>query len=474
MMKKAFTRLLALVTLASAFAVPAQARELVYGNFDQYGRFSGFSTADGGNSFRGNVLPKRQWLTKSFGGRYSTVANAADHTSKYEFTFETEPGAVRICVLNNTAAALTNVKAHFQFAQASGTIRNSTTLAALNAASKYQFLWSGSTTATIAAGSATHTVDNPNATCSDTVIVTPPSPLRTDGGTLSMGVITVEVPAANTTLPIYYFNDLGELENDGDAATAPYGRFVRMSTQAVLGSTTPANFTSTTTNGNAIPILVQYIPKRPVKGATLAVFGDSMLEGVKSGATGRRAGVMGRVQNLVSSSERPLEICNLAIHGAAASRFNDRVTTLIPVVLPEIAFYPLGTVNSATQGGSSAQAASDVMGMRGQKHLSQAVFNNYDVFVAWTTWPPSNNVARNIVEADKLRLVYNAELMNATPSNREGRVDFAAALTGPVDGNGQTTIPAALTSDNVHESDAGADAEALQAVPLVKQLLNSL
>jgi len=467
-------------------------------------------------------------------GRLTTKAIAADHTSQHAFTFETAPGYLRVLVGNNLGAALTSIKVSYAALptaastdnlanaaitgvinglvltptpqvssadmvgrQVNGTgVTASTYIKSANADGTYTVnqsqtvasttltlavgwvsltLAGSSTWASVSAGSATHTVDNPNYTASDwayEVVTNPISIDRQDGGTLPIGVVRIEVPqASNPNIPVSYWATTTAFEAEGDANTAPWGRFYRCRTQSVLGVTNKALFTSTTMDGQVIPIIIQYVPRDMAAGASVLVVGNSIDEGVNSGATARRPSWMAETQARVSTPKKPLEIVNAAIHGAASSRYADRVTTMAPLLKTEIVSLPWYNINSATVDGSANQAAIDVAGMLGQFNIARVVLDAYNQTFVIPTGLPSNYAARHVVEQDKLRIARNAKMMALPDSPRIKKLDIATPFSGSLDVNGQTTIVSGGSSDGLHDSDAGRALLASPAVTLYSSIL---
>lgn len=447
------------------------------GVYDRQDRFLGIKKRGSELAYEqvvgGGVLPRRNALIKGLlTGRMAQQANAADFTSHIEFTFEAVPGTIEVGILNNVAASLSGVRCAIAFSAVQGVVQDAGLLGSLNAGSWVAVPIGGATNgSTIAAASATNSVDNPTVTWSDPVAVNPPA--RTDGGTLTVGHVRIEIPAANTTIPVAHWTDIGELENQGSATVAPFGRFIRGRSQAVLGVQNRAAFNSTTPTGRVVPVLIRYTPRDgSAKGLTWAVFGNSLDEGVTANATARRVGWTGRVQRDLSTPQRPIEICNLAIHGAAHSRMFNRVSGLLPQINPEVFSFQVANINSATTNGTPTQAANDMNGIRGNTGLSRVAAHTNLAVPIWVTSPPSNFAARPTVEYDKLRLAINAEYL-ANQSSREFVLDLAGPFSGPVDGNGQTTIAAGLHSDNLHDNDAGAELWAAAGVQLFRRLLAS-
>ncbi len=412
-----------------------------------------------------SALSKPPYLSIGFSGRLTTTATAAaDHTSHNQFTFETPPGLLRVGVMNNIAVALTGVKVAYAPSSALGVSTSTDVIDPTATGGVWISLpFAGSTAgATIAAATAVPTpaIDNPTITFSDWITGGGTNPLyipRTDGGTLAVGNVRVEIPgAANANIPLQYFTDTNAFEQEGSATVAPWGRPYRCRSQAVLGVTTKNLFTSVTVNGQTVPIVIQYVPFNMVSGATVGVLGNSMEEGVLSGATGRRPNYILEARARISTPERPLEVVNSAIHGAAASRANGRATNFLPLVKPEIVVYPWYNVNSAQYpGASAATALVDQAAMIGNFNLGRVNMEAFQPALILTTGIPSNFVARPIVEMDKLRLARNEALLAAPQSARVRVADVATPFSGPIDTNGQTSIAAGFTSDQLHDSDLG-------------------
>lgn len=404
-------------------------------------------------------LSKRQWLTKGWMGLLATKANAADYTCHIQTVLEAPPCVVRIGVLNNTSSALTGVKVSVGNANTIGGNNSSASIAPTGSGAAWvDGTFGGATSGTIAAGSTVNTVDNPNVTWTDWISCPGMDP--TDG-TVGFPIhVRVEIPAANTTLPMYSRNDSQGWEDPANVA----GRIWRMRSQAVLGVTTKGSFTSTTFDPNGIPILIQYIPRDAVNGFTFLALGDSTTEG--SSATVRNYGWLYRAQRDVSTKDAPVEICNLAIGGASPSRFLNRAESLLPTIKPEVCAFQIFGVNAA----STPLTNGNIVSMQFAKSRIQAVCSDYDIYPVLLTGLPTNPAAKNWGASDALRVAYNAA--NNRASSKYAVLDLASALSGETDANGQVNIKAGLVvSDNLHPSDAGHEALAVPAKDLFRKLL---
>lgn len=379
-------------------------------------------------SYALTTLANRHRLTKGPRiGRLNTASmGAADHTTHVQTVLECPFEAVRIGILNNVQAPLTNVRAYISTAPTLGANNSSTTYTGtantnctrthtkqivmtgtLTAATSATIstitgnptanwpdptgtypvtfsdgsirnvtftsgaatmTWTGAVTATATASvygafrfftvnpgnslPVSHQLDTQDITWLDWFSF--PSQDRTDGGTLPVIHVRIEVPynsGANTTIPVYYTNDstMASWESEGSAptSTVPYGRPYRMRVQATLGVTTVGNFTSTTLSFAGVPFVIQYIPKEQVEGITIAQLGDSIDEGNPPGGL-KGNGIGLRIQRDHSTPERPIEHCLLTVAGGVSSRFGDRANYLLnrnADILPEIVIAPIGTPN---------------------------------------------------------------------------------------------------------------------------------
>ena len=288
--------------------------------------------SEGGIGARSPFLRKSpQTLKKGWMGKVASVANGADHTSSYFTTLETHADRIRIWVLNPVAAALVNVRV---------SVGSSDTVPAPNLSLHGSANTAGgnlsngalatSATFTVAAGTDANTI---GATASPWLDLSTIS--REDGGTLPAIRIRVEIPTAgNANRPAHSTTAARSgWELEGDAATAPFGRLMRCRVAAGLGVTTPSAAQSTAFADDAVPIVIEYAPRlRP--GVTLTAFGDSITEGADAAIVGH--GYLYEARALVSTMDRPLEICNLAAAATLPAEYMARAEAMIPLLLPEL------------------------------------------------------------------------------------------------------------------------------------------
>lgn len=385
-----------------------------------------------------NTLKGRRLLTKMPFGRMKTVAMAADHTSHAQFTLECPADGLRVILFNNTGVDLVNVRACVGVGQQAGSAASATTPNVLG--NPIALTLNGASTFTLP-GAAGKTV----ATALD--FVGSLSVDRTDRPEgLPLHLLRVEIPlTGNANRPAWYEDSLTSGHATENLTSAPYGRILRFRKADGLFATpaTVGGFSGSTFAGDIVPFAVQYVP-RMRNGRTLLVGGNSVDEG--AGATVFNFGWPHELQALISTQAAPVEICNAAEGGSNSAAALTQIERLIALVSPTAVFAPSYNVNDI----STTITAALISNMRYYAGRVRSLCEANGAQYLTSTGIPTNYVVKPFGATDALRLAYNTETLNYTGAQC---IDFATAMRGPVDGNGQETM--LVTADNIHPPTAG-------------------
>lgn len=415
------------------------------------------------NLWLGNSLNKYRpirrngYLTKCMSGLLSTASSGALHTTHVQTVVECPYYYVRIGILNSVTASIANVKAAIG---SSGTIGSKSTTAG-HSASWTDLTFGGGATTSLASG----TVALPTVTWSDWLRKTYTA--RSDGGTLPVLAVRVEIPAAAANIPIWGTNVITstwDVDTTDSESVAPYGRTYRCRTQATDGVTTTANFTSTTFNGSCVPIIIQYQPITP-GGFSVAAFGDSVVEG--AGATVSRHGWDDHARALVSTQSFPIELCNLAASATAMTDSADKCAYFIPQVLPEFALTSTYSPNNIAPG-TVTRANMDSLSSWAQA-MRRTCFDNF-VNPIMVTGMPTNPAVEDYDASDSERRDYN-DRNRAAALKGQLLFDLDAIMAGSLDGDGQMQINASYTSDGLHPNTTGHEAAGASLANLFRRIV---
>jgi hypothetical protein len=384
-------------------------------------------------------------LTKSWAGRLNTKASGADYTCQTRTVLETPFHQVRIGILNSVTSSIENVQAMIGTAVNPGPADGSGS--ANNAVSQWTNLtFAESATVTLAAGTS---LNVPSITWSDWVNAGV-TRVRSDGGTLPVLVVRVQIPAAAANIPCWHYTDTTGWQVD-DATTAPVGRFWRMREQNVLAATSASatNFTTTTAATQIVPVVIQYVP-RNAQGITVMLLGDSTVEGTGGDLRNHGYDDVGRA--LVSTNDTPVELCNLAIAGAAfaATSFPDR-TAWLDQITPEYLFCPVFSINNVSPP-SMTSTDFDLMSLRRGPMEKDAGL--YGARFVYATGLPVNASAEAYTN-DQERVAFNNACI---VRNQNGGIVFDAAQSVSAKttlDSGQVEYAPGMTSDAVHPSTRG-------------------
>lgn len=372
--------------------------------------------------------PLSNLLTKSWCGRYNTLANGADHTTHVQTALAGHFDRVRLLIPNCVAATVTGVKASIAVTNAAGAANSSATITPTGAWKDH--LFSGASSANLPAG----TVNAPSWTATDWFDVNSQDRLAGEAYDAPLLNYRIEVPAANANITVNNHS-----VTDWEDETATRGWFWRARTQAVLGCTTKGSFTSTATAGQHYPVVIQYMSRQT--GATVYVCTDSLGEGADT--TLRNSGYPFWAARAASTLARPVEICNQGVTSAAPSIFLARAKALFAVgVIPDIMVYHPFSPN----GVSGTIDAGEINVFRSALVDAMQTADTAQATLVLTNGFPANNSGSTIWgSSDSLRTDFNAALLG------RGRVVFDAAsmISGEVNG-GQIEYASGASFDGVH------------------------
>lgn len=212
----------------------------------------------------------------------------------------------------------------------------------------------------------------------------------------------------------------------------------------------PAGFTSTANISTSPIIGVQYKHRGNV--VSVMATGDSNTDG-------RGESFLMANWAFKDISTRPdfgakFEYSNVGWSGATMPLIATQTEDMFDAgVIPDALFFPVASPN----GLPTTLSASDFSSVKpwALEILNRAL--RHDVTpIAWTMLPVNPQV-KDYNATDQHRIDYNQSWIDAANSGAAGFVvaDFAAALSGDVDADGQTNMLAGSTTDNIHPNDSG-------------------
>lgn len=412
---------------------------------DVFGRLSPRMGARQAAEVVGAVLGRTSVFTKNLAGRHKTYSPGTAYTVHILVELAADYQSVQIGVPNIHTADVAGVKVAVAPTNAFPTTLTSALITPSGAWVDATFggASSGTLTARIAAERARYTY-------TDSINVQPVP--RSDGGARPLLMVRIEYPSSSVV----------SIPQNGKAGSpswfnggASNGHRLFSAIQAVLGVTTPAAFTSTASeDSNMVLPAIRYTTK--VLGIQLLSAGDSTTEGVSAGTN--LLNPVTKAALMKSSVDFPVEIFNAALHAQGPSVYRARLEDLLAEVRPTHVVYQPYSVNDVSVGGLTPA------------ELSRVRFNTAEAIRALAGYSPStrvllleglpcNSAFRDTGAGDAARRAFNSTEL---PTYVSARVDVAAgyanAFSGAEDVDGQTTIAAGLSGDNVHPNGAGVDA----------------
>lgn len=391
---------------------------------------------------RGNIF------TKSIGGRYGAVNNAANKTSSYQMVLATHFDRVRLILPNIDTVPHTNIKV---------SVAPSSTSAATQLVEMINPTgsWVDGTFASVATGTlAASDGVTPTFTVTDWIDVT--SVDRSDGGTLPVLAIRIESPAANLKQTAMFASTYDSFANRASVGDRTY----RASLQSVLGVTTKGLVTGYGWSDFTQAVIVQYQSR--VDGVTVAAFGDSITEGAVSPIAGYNWVFQSGVA--AHSTQCPVEVANFGWGTKDSNEFYELAALLLPTVKPSVSWFAAFTPNLSL-------ISANIDTMRRYTSRFRGLCADYGVQpILWTGLPTTSGASQGKVwgAADALRIAYNAELATyGLPL-----ADFSAVVTGgtSVPSPPQIDLLSGTSDDGLHPNALG---DTTLTVPALA-LLNSL
>lgn len=383
-------------------------------------------------------------LTKNLAGRVTTSALAGDFTQHILIELESPFDSVEIGIPNihtsTVAGVRVRVAAASSFPAALADAALITPAGAWVAAT-----FAGATSVTLPARIA---AERQSVTYTDPINLQ--SLTRSDGGTRPLLMIQIEYPSAAGQISRPQ-NGIGGFPT-WFSGTATAGRRLFSATQAVLGVTTPGSFTNSSTAETTTCVIPAIRYRTRVLGRQVLVSGDSTAEGVSVGTTLASPAIMAAYG--ASSLTRPVEVYSVAKHAQAPAIYQASIDDVIAAVKPTHLVYQPYSINDVSVGGMTTSELSRVY-----HHLSLALARaeDYRAAVLLLEGLPCNAAFKDVNANDSVRRTINTALQAYAGGPVAVATGFAAAISGPLDGDGQTTILAAATSDNVHPNVVGRD-----------------
>ena len=404
-------------------------------------------------------------LSKCWQGKVSSVVSGADYSNRVCTVLETHTDLVRIGILNSVAADLVGVKVAIASAPSMPAELASLATPAANGSG-----WKACALAadTVLAGTDANAV---SITWTDWTACSTVD--RTDGGTLPVLFVTIQLPSTVANRPAFNSTtSRAGWEAEGSAAAAPFGRPWKSRAQAVLAVDTPTDITSTTYATTGIPFVIQYIP-RNAQGYTVHVVGDSLLEGI--GATINGHGSVEIARAAVSSMDRPVEICCQAISAGTPTNWVSRQTPMIPAIKPELVLLALQSPNSWSGGTiSNNPSTGNIQSMRQQVAKIRALARDTGSLVlGWAGLPMLRDAseAAGSGEDYDTTISHLNDYIDAFLSGGLPVVDTYTPAVGSTDADGQDRFIVGTSSDGLHRNDTGHTADAVPLMAVLRRIM---
>lgn len=391
-------------------------------------------------------------LTKNLFGRFKTAATVGPTTFNMTTEVEADFTGVRIAIPNLHTAAIAGVRVSVAATTDNYAEDYATNINPVGGGAWVDATFNDANSGTLPAALGT---DRPSWTYTDTIAV---SSLKrnTSAQTRTKPLLLVRIEYPDGAVITTPYNDLYYWRTNGAWPT------LRVAKQSVLGVTNKSSFTVFNTSDEAV-VVPAFEYTVAVKGRQVMLAGDSTSAG--QGSNVRDYGAVQRACQQLSTQQAPIEYFNCAKLGLTPRAYAQGAVDVLNQVHPTVLFYQPCSVNDITAGGITPGQTASVYAYLGQVDTQLRLKGiNPDVFYVET--PPCNPSFRDTGANDSKRVAINASLKQLlTGKIVEG---YAAAVSGPVNAQGQTTIkPEFDSGDGVHFNDAGYNA----LVPTVVKML---
>jgi hypothetical protein len=277
----------------------------------------------------------------------------------------------------------------------------------------------------------------------------------------------LQIPAAVANRTAWFYTDLNTGWITETINAAPYGRIMRQREQAGLfaSNATAAGFNSVTNISAGLPFIIQYVP-RLRQALTVMIVGNSIHEGV--GATLRCFGFDKEAQARVSSTLRPVEICNVSVGGSDAFVDEQRALRMLSEVMPSVVICSAFNINNAGSGSTITAAEIEVMRLRNAGVRAEC--QRLGIPVILLTGLPGDDATWTFGATDSLRLQLNADMMAFGTTAGQLALDVATPLNGPTVG-GMIQLAPEYNADNTHPNTLGYQRMADVVAPVLAAML---
>lgn len=422
------------------------------------------ATVGDASLYKPSQRPKSNVITECING-YFAAPVAVGATNPYSVMLQsvapTDWDTVEIGVMSASASAVVGLKVAFGAGTTLGPANGTLGLSAGQPIGGVNFVaatWSGAYAGgTIpAAGSASTGASGLNIGGSDCAIawtdpIANPSVGRVDGtsGLPAYNVIlTYPVNVERTFVQMDGTTSVG-WENEGSDAVAPFNRPHRVMVAATKDAVANPAWMMIS-NGQCArsytdfpPIMVRFTMRSGL-GETLVIYADSI--GGGTGATIQNCGWPREFQARVSTKANPVAICSLAVAGSNFNNFNQRAKATFSSFSNVSVYYPSLTPNSL----STPISAASMQLNRGYFSALRKTLEKPGVLPFTSTCLPTDYTVKPYGPSDvTYRVAWNDE-------KRAGNfllADFDKALAGPIDVNGQYTLPD--SADKIHPTSVG-------------------
>lgn len=422
------------------------------------------ATVGDASLYKPSRRPKSNVITECINGFLAApvaVGSANPYSVMLQAVAPTDWDSVQIGVMNASASAVVGLKVAFGAGTTLGAGNGTLGLVAGQPIGGLNFVaatWSGAYAGgTIpAAGSASTGGSGGNIGGSDCGIgwtdpINNPSLGRVDGtsGLPAYNVIlTYPINVERTFIQMDGTTSIG-WENEGSDTVAPFNRPHRVMVAATKDAVALPPWMMISNNACARsytefpPILVRFTMRSGL-GETLVIYADSI--GGGTGATIQNCGWPREFQARISTKVNPVAICCLAVAGSGFNDFNRRAKATFASFSQVSVYYPSLTPNSL----STPITAVSMQINRGSFSALRATVEKPGVLHFTSTCPPTDYSVKPYGPSDvTYRVAWNDE-------KRAGNfllADFDKALAGPIDVNGQYTLPD--SEDKIHPTSVG-------------------